>query len=252
MMKTSILLGLVGCAALALGPSPFCDAASAQTRGSMGRIIGRVVDQETGDWLTSATLEVVGTDIKGPAGVDGRFMLPLMPPGEIQLRLVHPGFLPRTEILEVLEGQTSDIRVGLISDPTFELSPLVVEVRSRVLERRGFYDRKNQGYSATFFTRKEIEDRNPQDVTELFGDLPGMMLIPGGLNGPQLVFQRATSMRESGVCRPALFLDGVKSQIRLYDMILDPTHLEGMEVYVGAGIPGQFNDSCGAVLIWTK
>ena len=38
-------------------------------------------------------------------------------------------------------------------------------------------------------------------------------------------------------------MDGVKSGIRLYDMILDPTHVEGIELYVGSAIPGQFNDS---------
>jgi hypothetical protein len=47
-------------------------------------------------------------------------------------------------------------------------------------------------------------------------------------------------------------MDGVKSGIRLYDMILDPTHVEGIELYVGSAIPGQFNDSCGAVLVWTR
>ena len=39
---------------------------------------------------------------------------------------------------------------------------------------------------------------------------------------------------------------------RLYDMILDPEHVEGIELYVGSAIPGRFNDSCGAVLVWTR
>ena len=51
---------------------------------------------------------------------------------------------------------------------------------------------------------------------------------------------------------PALFLDGVKSQIQLFDLILDPEHLEGVEVYVGAGVPGKYNDPCGVILIWTR
>ncbi|HSM03257.1 MAG TPA: carboxypeptidase regulatory-like domain-containing protein [Longimicrobiales bacterium] len=224
----------------------------AQASGEPGRVTGRVVDQETGDWLTRAFLEVVGTDIKGPASPDGRFMLPPLRPGQIELRLTHPGFQPRTEILEVLAGQTLDLRIGLVSDTIFELAPLSVEVRSRVLERRGFYDRQAQGYAATYFTRDEIEERNAQNLSELFTDVPGMRLIPGGLDGPQLVFTRATDFQNSGVCRPALFMDGVKSGIRLYDMILDPTHVEGIELYVGSAIPGQYNDSCGAVLIWTR
>ncbi len=224
----------------------------AQSGGERGRVVGTIVDQSSGDRLTSATLEVLGTEIRGPAGRDGRFRLPLMEAGTIQFRVVHAGYESRTERLEIVAGQTLDLRIALVRDPTYELAPLIVEVRSRVLERRGFYERRRQGYSAVFFTRDDIEFRDPQNVSELFTDLPGMMLIQGGLDGPQLVFQRATSMRDSGVCRPSLYLDGVKSQIRLYDMILDPRHLEGVEVYVGAGVPGQFNDPCGAVLIWTR
>ncbi|MEJ2542199.1 MAG: carboxypeptidase regulatory-like domain-containing protein, partial [Gemmatimonadota bacterium] len=224
----------------------------AQTGGEGGRVVGRVVDQETGDALSRVVLEVVGTEIKGPASPDGRFMLPLMRPGEIELRLTHPGYQPRVEVLNILGGQTLDIRVALVSDTVFQLEPINVEVRSRVLERRGFYDRQAQGYSATYFTREDIVARDPTNLSELFTDIPGMRLIPGGLDGPQLVFTRATNFNDSGVCRPALFMDGVKSGIRLYDMILEPAHIEGIELYVGSAIPGQFNDTCGAVLVWTR
>ncbi len=226
--------------------------AEAQGGGEPGRVVGRVVDQETGDPLPRAQLEVLGTEIQGPASPDGRFMLPLMSPGEVEIRFTHPGYLPRIEALEIVEGQTMDLRVALVSDTIFQLEPIAVEVRSRVLERRGFYERRSQGYSATYFTRQDIEARDPTNLSELFVDIPGMRLVPGGLDGPQLVFTRATNFNDSGVCRPALFMDGVKSGIRLYDMILEPAHVEGVELYVGSAIPGQFNDTCGAVLVWTR
>jgi hypothetical protein len=220
--------------------------------GEGGRVVGRVFDQETGDLLPRVELEVLGTEIKGPASPDGRFMLPLMLPGDIEIRFTHPGYEPRIEALEVLEGQTLDLRVALVSDTIFQLDPIGVEVRSRVLEQRGFYGRQAQGYAATYFTREEIEARDPTNLSELFTDIPGMRLVPGGLDGPELVFTRATNFNDSGVCRPALFMDGVKSGIRLYDMILEPAHIEGIELYVGSAIPGQFNDTCGAVLVWTR
>jgi len=145
-----------------------------------------------------------------------------------------------------------DVRIGLVSNPTHVLEPVLVRVRSRILEGRGFYERQSQGYSGIFLSRKNIEERDPRTVTELFDGVPGARLVPGDLDGPQIVFTRAISMRDAGVCRPALFLDGVKSQIRLYDMILDPMHVEGIEIYVGAGVPGRFNDPCGAILFWTR
>lgn len=224
----------------------------AQARAELGRITGRIVDQESGESLRSATLEVLETDIRGPAGPDGRFMLPPMAPGIILLRIVHPGFEPRTEEIEVFADRVVDVRIGLVANATYTLDPVLVSVRSRVLESRGFYERQSQGYSGIFLTREDIEERDPRNVTELFDGLPGTRVMPGDLDGPQVVFTRAISLRDSGMCRPALFLDGVKSQIRLYDMILDPSHIEGIEVYVGAGVPGRFNDPCGAILFWTR
>jgi len=214
--------------------------------------MGSIVDQLSGEPLRSASLEVRNTEIRGPAGDDGRFILPPMPPGTIALQIVHPGFEPRVEDLDVLAGQIVDVRIGLVASSTHELEPVLVRVRSRILESRGFYERQSQGYSGIFFSRKDIEERDPRNVSELFDGVPGTRLVPGDLDGPQIVFTRAISMRDSGVCRPALFLDGVKSQIRLYDMILDPMHIEGIEVYVGAGVPGRFNDPCGAILFWTR
>lgn len=224
----------------------------AQQSGAPGHVVGRVFDQATGEPLGRAHLHVVDTDIEGPAGPDGRFALPPLTPGRIEVRFTHPGYVPRHEVLEIIPGEIHDVRVGLAADSAFVLEPIVVTVRSRVLERRGFYERRSQGYAARYFEREDILARDPQNLSELFLDLPGAKVIPGGLDGPQIVFQRATDFRNSGVCRPALFMDGVRSGIRLYDMILDPVHVEGIEVYVGASIPGRFNDPCGAILIWTR
>lgn len=225
---------------------------AAQVDGLKGRIVGRIVDQATGGGLPSAALAIRGTDIHGPASPDGRFMLPLMNAGTITLEITHPGYLARTEVLEVLEGRTVDVRIPLVEDTVFELAPLLVSVRSRVLERRGFYERQTQGYAGTFLSREAITERGANTFTELLEGLPSVRVLPGGIEGARVVFQRGVSMRDSGVCAPALYLDGVKSQIRVYDSILDPTHIEGMEVYTGANVPGQFNDPCGAILIWTR
>lgn len=223
-----------------------------QQTGSRGRVVGRIVDQITGDALASAQLEIEGTNVKGPASPDGRFMLPPLSAGIITLRVTHPGYLPRTEEVEILAGQTVDLRISLIPDQSYELDPLVVEIRSRVLERRGFYERRSQGYSAVFLTREDIAERGAQKVTEVLDDIPGVRVLAGGLEGARIVFQRGVSLRDSGVCAPALYLDGVKSQIRVYDAILDPSHIEGMEVYLGATVPGQYSDPCGAILVWTR
>jgi hypothetical protein len=217
-----------------------------------GRVVGRVVDEADGRGLARAMLEVVGTDLKGPASPDGRFMFPPLTAGPITVEVSHAGYEPRTERIEIVAGATVEVRIGLATSPSYRLEPVAVRVRSAILERRGFYQRQAQGYSGVFLSRADIAERGPQNVTEMFEGIPGLKVLPGGLEGARVVFQRAISFRDSGVCAPALFLDGTKSQIRIYDAIVDPSHVEGIEVYRGTTVPGQFNDPCGAILIWTR
>jgi hypothetical protein len=217
-----------------------------------GRVLGMIFDQGSRQGLGRAMLEVVGTEVRGPASEDGRFMLPPLAPGPITLRVAHEGYLPRTEAIEVVAGVAVEVRIGLVTSTSYALEPITVRVRSSVLQRRGFYQRQAQGYSGVFLSRADIDERDPQNLTEMLVGIPGLKVLPGGLEGARVVFQRAISLRDSGVCAPALFLDGVRSQIRVYDAIVDPTHLEGIEVYRGATVPGAYNDPCGAILIWTR
>jgi len=191
------------------------------------------------------------TSLIGPSGSDGRFLLPGLDAGTYVLRVTHPGYQDRTDTVVVSAGTVTEVLVPLSANP-IQLAPIRVTVRSLVLQRQGFYERRSQGYAGTYFTREDIEERDARDVTDLLRDVPGVRVLPGGIAGARIVLQRAINVSDSGVCEPSIFMDGVKSQIRLFDLILDPVHLEGIEVYVGAGVPGKFNDPCGAVLIWTR
>ena len=63
-----------------LGPGASSVQAQAQPPPTVGRIMGSIVDQLSGEPLRSASIDVLDTDIRGPAGDDGRFILPPMPP----------------------------------------------------------------------------------------------------------------------------------------------------------------------------
>ena len=167
------------------------------------------------------------------------------------MEVTHPGYHPRADTVQVDAGVVVELRIPMTSNP-IQLEPIEVRVQSKVLLRRGFYQRRSQGYAGTYISREDVEERAPRDVSELLDGVSGVRVMQNGIEGARVFFQRAISVGTSGVCRPALFLDGVKSQIQLFDLILDPEHLEGVEVYVGAGVPGKYNDPCGVILIWTR
>ena len=52
-------------------------------------------------------------------------------------------------------------------------------------------------------------------------------------------------------CIPALFIDNIKMDTTLD--IIRPHEIRGIEIYKGEGsVPPQYNDPCGAIVIWTK
>lgn len=240
---TFAVLGLLAPAVLAAAPALGTRAA---------RVVGVVFDASGGPSapLADAWVQVEGRRPWTFTDTAGAFVLEDVTPGTVVLSVGRVGYTSRTDTLEVRDDESLQVSVPLAVEPV-ELAPLTVTVRSRVLETRGFYLRRAGGSGGVFFTREDVEDRRIRDVTELLDGLPGVSVIQDGVSGARVVFRNAVSLRQGGMCDPSLFLDGVKSQIRVYDLILDPAHIEGIEVYRG-GVPGRFNDPCGAVLVWTR
>jgi TonB-dependent receptor len=61
-----------------------------------GRIIGRVVDAQTGAAISAVTIQIVGTNIGQLTGVDGRFLIRGVPAGSVTLRVSSIGYSVKT------------------------------------------------------------------------------------------------------------------------------------------------------------
>jgi TonB-dependent receptor len=68
---------------------------TAQGAAPTGRIIGRVLDAQSGAGLTDVTLRVVGTSLGATSGVDGRFAL-TVPAGVVSLQARRLGYAAKT------------------------------------------------------------------------------------------------------------------------------------------------------------
>jgi hypothetical protein len=68
------------------------DAQSSQN----GRVIGRVLDAETGRALPGAQIIVEGTRIGSVAGLDGRYIIVNVPAGQQAIRVSYIGYAPKT------------------------------------------------------------------------------------------------------------------------------------------------------------
>ena len=98
-------------AALLLVPS--ASPASAQS----GRIVGRVVDAQSGRPISGAQVIVADTQLGALAGVDGRYVIRMAPEGEVAVRAVMIGYTSKT-VTGLTLAPGGVIEVNLALDPS--------------------------------------------------------------------------------------------------------------------------------------
>lgn len=229
-----------------------------------GRIVGWVADLKTGRPVTAAavTLEAGGADRAAVSDGGGRFLLDNVAAGEHLLGVSHLGYARAMKSISVAANRTLEVRIQLVPE-AIELEPIVVSlVRNPRLEMHGFYERKEWGDKlglGHFFTREDIERRNPLRIAHLVADVPGVRLLCS--RGRHCHIRLARSPPR---CRIAdVYVDGILAvdhekpwKSTPIDNLVLPVEVAGVEVYKGsASLPAEFGGArgeCGAVLIWTR
>jgi len=218
------------------------------------RVLGRVVEMESGRALEGAEVSLGG--VQGSRFTDhgGRFEFESAPAGTQAVSVATLGRAPLTDSVEVLAGQTVEVEIRLAIQPV-EVDPMVVIAtpRNPYLEDMGFYRRRDQGYSGQFVSRESIAERDPRSLGDILAVTPGIRVQYGAAGGFEVRLRRAIQMSQSGGvgCIPAVYLDDVPVDAGWLQNI-PPDRVDGMEVFTGANAPLRYNDPCGVILVWTR
>ena len=228
-------------------------------------LTGRILEGGSGQPVEGAGVELNG-NVVAVSGGDGHFRASRVPItwGSNQIQVSRLSYLDETSELWIADpNETIDLSVTLHPEP-IEVGGVVVEGdrRRRLFERRmrPFYERRERG-SGDFFTRSEIEERNPIVITDLSRGVPGVTLTQSDFS-VQIRFSRA--MRGlgggTGCSSPLIYVDGAFAggagdYVNLDNLVI-PNQVEAIEVYKGPSqIPPQFNmtgSACGVIVIWTR
>ncbi len=222
---------------------------------AVANLVGMVKDS-SGIALNAVEVWIRGTDLFAHTNDAGGFRLPGLTPGPVKLLVRRLGFEQANVDLDLRAGRTDSLVISMTSVAA-TLPGVVVEEESRV--RRilaGFYDRRSKGFGH-FYTRSEIEDRHPQDFTDIVRQTPGVTIQTIG-GRRQVRFSRS-AMNPRGDCPPQYWVDGMRIENASADEF-PPSDIEGLEIYAGtATIPSQFapravqvQKTCGAIVIWTR
>jgi hypothetical protein len=255
-----LVAGMVG-----TGTASLAAPAQGQRVSIDGAVSGRVVQEGTGEPIPQAYVRVLDAKRRtldtAYTDDDGRFTFPRLRPGPFALRVRGLGYAEiTTPYWQVRTGESLDVTVRL--DPTaILLAPLEITARSRSESPMlaGFYNRKDRGIGGTFFSRADIERRNPSKLTDLLVEVPGLRLEGGGAQGDRVAtFSRSLFSPGGGECHVQVFVDGVQARGQgvPLDDLATPAVLEGIEIYRGlATVPPEFlspEARCGVIALWTR
>jgi hypothetical protein len=179
MLGSNRLVRVIAGAILACAPLPL-HAQAQESQPAEGRIVGRVVDSETGRALPGAQVVIDGTSIGVLAGVDGRYIVVRAPSGFVDVRAIMIGFAPKM-ITGVAVPPGAAVEVNISLDPTaLELDAIVVTAaEERGSVARALDDQRMALNVVSAISREEMSRSPDGDAAEVVKRVSGVTVQDG-------------------------------------------------------------------------
>lgn len=224
--------------------------------GAPGRITGTVVDGESSEPLSGASVELAGLPVRTTTGPRGEFVLDRLPAVRLGLRVRHLGHAEVRDTVQVRPASSLHVLVELPAD-ALEVKPIEVSVRGvrpRWLEQAGFYRRREDNPGGWFVTGEDLRERGLLRLSDYFRRLPGVRF---NADGEPVTGRRAISSARDGQCGVQYIVNGQPSLSGLDIDVYSPKEIAALELYRGgAQLPPRFNvrraSACGVLVIWTR
>ncbi|HEX5436261.1 MAG TPA: carboxypeptidase regulatory-like domain-containing protein [Gemmatimonadaceae bacterium] len=214
-------------------------------------VLTGTVTSSSGKPLQGAQATVLGTTIGGTTDEQGVFHLDSLPSGTQTVEVRMIGYLPKRATVAL--RSTNSTKVGVVlAERVPVLEPVKVVGKKRNADwLHGFDKRMKQGFGH-FITRKQIEERSPIEITDVFRGIPGVNVQWTG-SDYTLAMNRSVSL--SGSCPINYVLDGMSISVDNINNVIQPEDVQAIEVYQAGDEPVQFSGptaGCGTVVIWSR
>lgn len=233
-----------------LAGSPSAAAAQEETERETAELIGQVVSASTGLPIEGARVILMGSGYGAITDVEGNFRVPQTWAGRDSIEVRFIGYEAGYTHIDLEPGQTTRVTLTL-SSTVIRIADLTVEIRQtrRARNLEGFLARMERGFG-TFFTPRDIINRNPRLPSDLLRGLPNVSV-------GRIEYGIAKVFLGEGArlgCPPALYLDGMYQAGMQFDD-LPREDLGAVEVYRrDVETPMEFmrtGSTCGAIVVWT-
>lgn len=233
-----------------LGGSAGSVQAQEEAERQTAELIGHVVSASTGLPIAGARVILLGSGYGAISDEEGNFRIPRTWAGRDSVEVRYIGYEAGYTVIDLVPEQVTRVTL-MLSSTVIRIADLTVEVRQtrRARNLAGFVERREKGFG-TFFTPREIINRNPRLPSDLLRGLPNVTI-------GRMEYGRAEVFLGDGGrfrCPPALYLDGVYQAGMQFDD-LPKEDLGAVEVYRrDVETPMEFmrtGSTCGAIVVWT-
>ena len=197
-------------------------------------------------------MRLFGSAYETTTDEDGEFSLRGLPAGSHTLEARALGYLPMHLAVDLFPGRRAHAAVTMSDFPT-----VIDTVRVRASRPPasstppGFDVRRRIGYG-TFLDAEQIEQRGPQQFSDLLRAVRGVFVTPTGIAGSIISMEGNNTLT---ACQPLLVIDGERvplNGMNINDLI--PTQIvTGVEIYPRRlEAPPEFQTiECGSIVVWT-
>ena len=209
-----------------------------------GRIVGRVIDAATGQGITDAGVQIVGTTKGVQSGVDGRFTLSSVDAGTITIQVRRVGYSPKTVTGLLLNGgQTLEQNIAL----TVAAARIETQVTTASRERGTVNEALDQQRTAVgvvnAMTAEQISRSPDADAAQAVQRVSGVTVQDGKYIAVRGLGERYTTASLNGARVPS-----PEPEKRVVPLDMFPSGLLQSVTTLKSFTPDQQGDFAGALV----
>jgi hypothetical protein len=216
---------------------------------AQARLVGSVVDSETGRPVSNASITIKG--MKGPINADssGQFTVESLPDEDVNLTIRRVGYAPGDFRIRVpatgVATKTFSLDFTGLKLTTIEVTARAEQLTARYTD----FERRRQRGQGAFFRWDDLNKASFNSIGDALRTVRGVRMQCN-----QQTYECFAYMARSPTCAPVWIIDG--QEARGFNENTPIKDVYGIEIYRGAGeVPGEYggsNAACGVILVWTK
>jgi TonB-dependent receptor len=172
--------------------------------GPTGRIVGRIVDAQTGQGIVHVAIQVVGTRLGTVSGVDGRFTILRVPAGTITLQARLIGYTPKTVTGIMLPAdKTLEQNISLDASAAILAAAVVTATNERGTVSEALNTQKTAIGIVSAVTVEQISKSPDSDAAQAAQRVSGVTVQRGGNLFVRGLGERYTTTQLNGTRVPS-------------------------------------------------